>query len=60
MAGFGISLPFLLTGGLFLMGFFVFIILYILIRLLAERHEHSKHEIIVNFNKEDEQKKIKR
>lgn len=29
----------------FLMGFFLFIVFYIIVRLLAERHEHTKKKV---------------
>lgn len=41
MAGLEIPQSLILGGELFLVGFFVFVILYILIRLLAEKHEHK-------------------
>lgn len=42
----------LLSGNLLLIGFILFVILYILIRLLAERHKHPKKKT----NGEDEEK----
>lgn len=58
MAGFEISGPLLLGGGLLLVGFFIFIILYILIRLLFERHEHLNHKIDEEDKKGDNMRKI--
>lgn len=40
-----VSQPVLLGGELFLIGFTLFVIIYILIRLLTERLEHSKHKM---------------
>jgi hypothetical protein len=58
MASFELSESLLLSGGLILMGFFLFIILYILIRLLFERHEHFNHNILEEEIKEDDKKEI--
>lgn len=45
MAGFEIPQPLILGGELFLVGFFVFVVLYILVRLLTERHEHKYRKL---------------
>ncbi|UCE73374.1 MAG: hypothetical protein JSV56_10115 [Methanomassiliicoccales archaeon] len=42
MTGLEISQIALFGGGLFLIGFFLFIIFYIILRILSERHEHVK------------------
>lgn len=56
MSGFEIPQSLLLGGELFLIGFFMFIIFYIIIRLFAERHEHSRHEINKGDKDIDEQR----
>jgi hypothetical protein len=40
MTGLEIPQPIILGGELFLVGLFIFIVLYILARILAERHGH--------------------
>jgi hypothetical protein len=44
MAGIMFPQALLLGGELLLIGFFLFVILYILIRLLTERHEHHRQK----------------
>jgi hypothetical protein len=44
MAGFVIPQNLLLGGGLFFLGLFVFVMLYIISRLLAERKGHVHHK----------------
>jgi len=44
MAAFEIPQNLLLGGGLFLIGFIIFIVFYIIIRLLAERKGHTHYE----------------
>jgi cbb3-type cytochrome oxidase subunit 3 len=52
MAGIVFPQAILLSGNLLLIGFFLFVILYILIRLFAERHKRHKQKT----NGEDEEK----
>jgi len=49
MAGFEIPQQLIFGGGLFLLAFFVFIVLYIIARLWAEKRGHSHDE----FKKQD-------
>jgi hypothetical protein len=44
MAAFGIPQNLLLGGGLFLIGFIIFVVFYIIIRLIAERRGHTHYE----------------
>jgi hypothetical protein len=44
MATFGIPENLLLGGGLFLIGFIIFVAFYIIVRLLAERRGHTHYE----------------
>jgi hypothetical protein len=54
MAAFGIPENLLLGGGLFLIGFVIFVVFYIITRLLAERKGHIHYE---RDMKENEDKK---
>ena len=45
MAGFEITQQVIFGGGLFLLGFFIFIVLYIIVRLWAEKRGHGHGEI---------------
>jgi hypothetical protein len=51
MAALGIPQNLLLGGGLFLIGFIIFIAFYIIVRLLAERKGHAHYEKENNMKK---------